>query len=410
MELVPDWLSPEFLSQCLKNEDDLRDIVITKFETSRAVAPGEYYSSCPTRVKVDYQNSKDDHQVHSLYLILKSELQGGAVKDIVDSFGCSESVFYKSFMPEARLLANVPFVPKSYFSPIFATIVLEDLKQQGFKMADKSQGLDFDHCRLYVTAVAALHAVSYEVLKEHPEFIESIGKEKLFSHGLQVTYGLQKMLRNGMRCLFEYIEAVDKFKKYSNIIKDSSGSLYDTVAEVVKPREEDFNTMIHGDSWTNNMLFRYGNNGSVEEIKLLDFQLVRYASPLVDIVYFIWTSANDDVRTNKLDELYKIYTDELNKSLSKINSTTNLSYENVKRKVKELSPLALCMAVVIPIFTSKDSVSDIEPIFMKGNEEKTYEIYKTFYSHGSFYTNRLPKLVKQLENTGVFDYLQEIAQ
>ncbi|KAG8292361.1 hypothetical protein J6590_042597 [Homalodisca vitripennis] len=105
-----------------------------------------------------------------------------------------------------------------------------------------------------------------------------------------------------------------------------------------------------------------------------------------------------------------MYTDELNKNLSKLNSTKRMSYENVLQKVKDLSPLAMCMAVVIPMFISENSVVDLTPIFTEGCKENTYQLYKPFYSSGSFYTDRLPKLVKQLEIAGVFDYLKEIAK
>ncbi|KAG8292362.1 hypothetical protein J6590_042598 [Homalodisca vitripennis] len=247
MELIPDWLCSEFLFQCLKNEDGMRNIVIKNFDTSQAVPPGEYYGSCPIRVKVDYQNSEHEDQVHSLYLIVKSEVQGDTMKEVVDNYGCCEPVFYRRFLSKARLFTSIPFVPKSYSSPLFPIVVLEDLMQQGFKMADKSQGVDFDHCRLYVTAVAALHAVFYEVLIEHPEFIESIGKEKLYSRGQPMSDGYNIMCLSGMRCLYEYTETVDEFNKYTKIIKDFSETLYDMVLEAVKPREEDFNTMNHGD-------------------------------------------------------------------------------------------------------------------------------------------------------------------
>ncbi|KAG8301223.1 hypothetical protein J6590_058219 [Homalodisca vitripennis] len=403
---VPDWLSSEFLKECLQQEHGYEDIEITKFTALTALPVGEQYGSCPFRVKLEYRKQKGSDELCSLSLVLKSELKGGVVKEVFDTLEYSESIFYQRFLPKAISITNTPFTEKSFYSPKLSVIVLEDLKEKGFIMGDKQNGLDFEHCRLYVAAAASLHAASLAVLEEEPELINIVGKEKMFVCGQAVTPVLRTMVSCALRCLAEYTKTSDIFNKYTDLIRDCSTTMLDKVAEVVKPRRDEFNAMNHGDGWANNMMFRYNDKGSPCEVRLLDFQLTRYASPVTDIVYFIWTSANDDVRTRRINELYELYVEELNKNLKHINRSESLSHEEVKVVVKRLIPLSFVMGVIIQIFIGENAPENIEALFIKGQEEESYQIYKSAFSNERFRKIRLPKLIQQLELAGVFEYLE----
>ena len=47
-----------------------------------------------------------------------------------------------------------------------------------------------------------------------------------------------------------------------------------------------FQTIIHGDAWTNNAMFKF-ENGQAVDIAMLDFQIVRITSPAVDLAYLL---------------------------------------------------------------------------------------------------------------------------
>jgi hypothetical protein len=49
------------------------------------------------------------------------------------------------------------------------TIVLEDLCTEGFKMAERRQGLDLAHCLLIMRRVARFHAASVVLHDQDPE-------------------------------------------------------------------------------------------------------------------------------------------------------------------------------------------------------------------------------------------------
>uniref|UniRef100_A0A1B6MQH4 CHK kinase-like domain-containing protein n=1 Tax=Graphocephala atropunctata TaxID=36148 RepID=A0A1B6MQH4_9HEMI len=209
-----------------------------------------------------------------------------------------------------------------------------------------------------------------------------------------------------LRCLAEYTETSETFKKHTKVIRDVIPNFWNILSDLVKPVGGEFNTLNHADSWTNNFMFKYNDDGSVSEIKLLDFQMVRYASPVIDLVYFIWSSASDDVRRHRLDELFLFYVDQLNNNLSRVNCSERVTYDYVQKEVIRLSHLALGIVTGFVPFTSENSVQDLEQFLVKGSEETTYQTYKSYFNRDQFRNNVLPKIVEQLESAGVFKHLE----
>jgi aminoglycoside phosphotransferase (APT) family kinase protein len=76
----------------------------------------------------------------------------------------------------------------------------------------------------------------------------------------------------------------------------------DLVLEAVRRRESGFNVLIHGDLWVNNILF----GGLEDAVRLVDFQLTHFTSPVLDLLYFIVTSATIEVRVNHVERLLEV--------------------------------------------------------------------------------------------------------
>ena len=84
------------------------------------------------------------------------------------------------------------------------------------------------------------------------------------------------------------------------------GKIFDIMSEIVKPKEP-WSVINHGDCWNNNILFKYKESGSVEKMCLLDLQVSRYTSPAIDILHFLYSSTQADMRWEHFDELLQDY-------------------------------------------------------------------------------------------------------
>lgn len=54
--------------------------------------------------------------------------------------------------------------------------------------------------------------------------------------------------------------------RYTEKISKLSDKLYDMGVKVTTQREDDFNVIIHGDFWVNNMLFKYHDGKPIDHI------------------------------------------------------------------------------------------------------------------------------------------------
>lgn len=67
----------------------------------------------------------------------------------------------------------------------------------------------------------------------------------------------------------------------------------------------------HGDAWQNNTMFRYDNHGKPCEIMLLDWQISRHCSPIIDIVYYLFSCTTKELRDAHYDNFLRVYHESL---------------------------------------------------------------------------------------------------
>lgn len=74
----------------------------------------------------------------------------------------------------------------------------------------------------------------------------------------------------------------------------------------------DWSVMCHGDLWVNNLMFRYdATTDRVADVRLIDLQTARCASPAIDILHFMYTSTERSMRDTHMDALLQAYVDAL---------------------------------------------------------------------------------------------------
>ena len=162
-----------------------------------------------------------------------------------------------------------PFAAECYYSllgsPVSA-IVLQDLKEIGFKMAERTEGLDFKHCTLVMKTLGKYHATSAVLYEETPELFEPL-QENLFQE--RNLKDIDKFYKEVMRNLADKMKTWPEFDElFANKIKDVSDILTDYVLNSFQRQDGDFNVLIHGDLWLNNMMFRYSEStAEVQDVR-----------------------------------------------------------------------------------------------------------------------------------------------
>lgn len=99
-------------------------------------------------------------------------------------------------------------------------------------------------------------------------------------------------------------------------------------------------------------------------ISLLDYQIGRYSSPILDLVYFLFSSTDKPLRDNYYTEVIQLYHNALSKNLTKMGSDANklFSFEDLQAQLKEFGSYALILTpMLLNIMTTKaDDIPDLD--------------------------------------------------
>lgn len=407
-ELNPEWLNNDFFSDCLQNESKNKNLTVTDFKVESAVPPGNNFGSIVGRVKVYYS---DGPAQLSKSLIIKLPLTHGSIKELLGESLQVEHIFYKEYLPKAYKLLKNEYAPKYYLSSSTRpVVVLEDLKESGFVMADKVKKLNLDSCLHYAVAAAAFHGGSFAVFKNHPELNKRLCIEKLLSNETKMATSTKNMMRYGLECMAERVLKLTGDKRISNIIQASSGVMWDMMVELMKPTGE-FNTMNQGDPWITNMMFKNDNDGNCVGMKVLDFQAMRYSSPATDLAFFLWSSAKHYVREDNYDLFIQTYLEAMNRNLEEMNCRERLSMDFLKKEFLRMGPIALYIASSgMPLLEIPEGV-DMNGLFARLEQDYSPENnpLEVFYTE-DFCQNHMLRLVNQIEKLITFEYLDQCVQ
>jgi len=151
-----------------------------------------------------------------------------------------------------RLSANLLFTVTDLPQQV---IVMQDLKAHGFKMADRTRGLDLQHGLLVMKQIGRYHGASAVLQQKKPEsllyFHESLYGSKAFE-------ACEDFFRTGPTNLAQEVAKWPHYRdKFSEKLLNLAENAYTKFIDSVKRCEEEFNVLCHGDLWLNNIMFRY---------------------------------------------------------------------------------------------------------------------------------------------------------
>ncbi|XP_050055014.1 uncharacterized protein LOC126549557 [Aphis gossypii] len=194
-------------------------------------------------------------------------------------------------------------------------IVLASVAPDGYRAADERVFLDAEHVLLALRKLGALHGLSYNAkaggagtsfadlctsaLVETQWYDGHWYKSPRFLSGTggRGVNALRKSDKSG-----QYERAVDRMRAALN--GEST-----TMAGLLRPVEP-LAVLCHGDFCRNNLLYRYDPaTGRPADVVVLDPAQARYASPAVDLSFFLYMNTTDADRTAHWDRYVAAYLD-----------------------------------------------------------------------------------------------------
>jgi hypothetical protein len=153
-------------------------------------------------------------------------------------------------------------------------------------------------------------------------------------------------------------------------------------------------------------MFHYSQEaGKVDDIRLVDFQLARFSSPVLDLQYFLCTSTNDEVRFRQRDHLLSEYHAEFRDTFEVLDlDPDQYTLEQLREEFEEKEVFGL-LVVCSMLWAMLARSSDV-PDFSQMKEEHLIPSENTWQPldkllSGTRYREVLQTFLRHYENKGI---------
>ncbi|XP_065217306.1 uncharacterized protein LOC135843366 [Planococcus citri] len=361
MNIINDDILLAILSR--KNSDINSIRILDQHLEYNIVRPGSNSWSQVCRLIVLYQiQGKEDHIPSSpkkKTFFLKVPAKSPLYK-VIEKLGSydKEVEMYTKVVPQMYSIENNEyFTPRFYHLDDRISLVLKDLSKSGYKCADRINQLDFEHSSWALKYLAKFHALSVKLHKTIG-LSESI-KKNPFANLVEdadsttpddTSSAFTSQIPMFIDSLPQYLK--DQFPHMvSELINLSSPESITKMAQ--DSANAKFKVLNHGDFWTNNIMFKYHEEKStIKKVKLIDFQLTSWSSPVKDLIYFTLTSVKFEVYVEYFPQSLNIYLDTLNEVLGRLGCPI-YDTESFMEDFQAMYPFALIvLCCVLPLFVS----------------------------------------------------------
>ncbi|GJQ84391.1 hypothetical protein Trydic_g3868 [Trypoxylus dichotomus] len=398
----------------IENEFKEKEIKNYKIKVSTGAGKGDNYLG--VIAKITAKGTDRNGQQISINWIAKIAPKGEGLRKVLDidilyerEVYVYEKIFplFEKFQDDRAVLKPFNFYASYVFSHLQEhCFVMEDMKSLGYIMKDRKKPLDYNHVKLVMEAYGKLHAISFALRDQDPELfgklaestVEAVFNKKDIDRERKKEH-MAKYHNKVLESLHpeEDSVAIEKYKKYVENDVEIFADLFDN--------QNKYSVIGHGDSWVNNMLFRYENSDHPDRptrICLLDWQLCRYGSPAFDLSYFVFTCTDEILRQRHYDNMIKLYYHSLCQHLADLGSDPEqlFPFEALESELKRASIFGLYMSIMIVrlMMSEVEEIPDLNDI----DENKAVMDYKSV--NDDVYKKRIRGMVLDFERYGYLDF------
>ncbi|XP_065347621.1 uncharacterized protein LOC135944530 [Cloeon dipterum] len=414
VEVVPEWMTAEFFQSVLQR--DFPGIKVKNIYAEPAVAAGENYACIVHRVKVERGDNGDD-----MSLIVKSlptsEFRAAMVRE--GEITLREVRMYKELLALLGDPCNHPRCFYAEMDDIKDAVVLEDLRPLGYRTRDRKLGLDLAHTKLVMEQIGRLHGAGVALRINEPEMFERDFRKR-YPDTMFSDLNRDKMAPWAKMTMVALADAIEfnlpfRFHELASITRELGPCVTELMQENMRlpedPEQRDniVYTLTHGDTWSNNILFKYvDGEQDPQHCVLIDFQMSRVVPAVIDLLYFFLSSTNQDLRNKHFDELLQIYIDSAKQAMNERGITYAGKYffgsvADVKKDFKKYAMagyLLGCFIMPIVIANSEDAL-DLDALteddLLKMEQTPMLKMYS-----GPLFCRRFREILEDCDDLGVF--------
>ncbi|KAG0720160.1 hypothetical protein GWK47_006935 [Chionoecetes opilio] len=377
-KVTPQSLVSEKLLRAALKADKGDDAEMVSWEVKDFTNKGDNYACVVTSGIVRYRQG-DDKEREVTYVAKCNPLRNmAAFESFTKIVFMKEAQFYQKIVPlintELEATGQEPLrLPTWYVNHLVEgkeIIVLKDMRPDGFKMFDRLKGMDVVHVSLVLQELARLHATSTIVQAKMSEPMEVtydfLQKDYGDYSGAAYERFFETVFASNMETVAKMAEKVGGYDTVVKWLNSNAAQGLDMVLGCLK-KSPPFDVICHGDCWNNNILFKYDEAGKPIDVRLIDLQICRKASPATDLNYLMYSSLNGSVRRENLQAFLKTYHDAYAEVLSEFGKPMPFTLEELKKEYHNQNLFGLLMSLMVIPFVVAESNEVIDFEEMTGD-------------------------------------------
>lgn len=294
--------------------------------------------------------------------------------DVVPAF-LREFIFYQRIYPDLAHFQKTKGVKSVFHGGSFRipkcykiicneaegqyALILQDMRRSHYFSLGKDEGATLDEAKAVVQALGRFHAVSFAYKDQRSN--EFSKYEKLVDPLFERMSDMEQLITCFLYPRID--EAIDSLQPHEEFRKEKllelKETVYQTILSYVSLEFADDGCVIgHGDSWSQNILFKKVQNTT--HCCFVDFQLVRYGSCVLDLVNFIFTSTTAELRNEHYWTLTQNYHESLCQGIRELGSDPEklFPWTTFQQHLKRFGGYGLLMAMLQMEFIVSDEARE----------------------------------------------------
>lgn len=413
---VSKYFTEETLREVLRKSSGENEVTVTGWSFKPLLTKGDSYLAQVDRITVNGKAGGKDIEIKLVVKSLPKNLGRRKTFRSVEFF-YNEITFYKEVIPvfenflESKGQKNLLCVPHCFDAMVDGEndyLIMEDVTVHGFGPISRQACLNLEQMNVLLRAMANFHAISFAYKDQNKDKFEDLVDkliETFFSTHWEWYKNLRAILirvaRDALAKEYPGHPAEKKFNSY-----ESNKILWDRSAVYCNRWHAPTSVINQGDSWAPNFLVRKINGGNEEEAMLLDFQLARSSSPVLDLSFLFFACSDKQLLDDHYDEMLKTYHSILSSSIKSLGSDPEKLYpwSVFEEEVKEQSIHGLNFALEsVPFSVMEESEAfDLDDLIKTDDAVDVAEIFNVQNIKTSEGRRRLAELILHAHSKGFF--------
>ncbi|XP_012534511.1 uncharacterized protein LOC105835608 [Monomorium pharaonis] len=273
---------------------------------------GNFIMSNMYRVRLQFENNRN-RQNEELSMILKRPMPGFSQLARIDLQFRNEILFYQMYTRPDENYARFFYAEER--PPTDSVIALENVNEQGYYSCPHIYNPPLEYTLAAMRELGRFHGKGY-VMKERQreKFFDIVSQvqEVRYLKRLNNLYEIHMNIKATRP--IEYLRSQGYDATFCDKMEALLSNAFDEIMLKVVQPVEPLATLCHGDFTLSNLLFKKKGDEKCPPM-LIDFALIRYSTPIIDLSTYLYLCCSNEVRKEKFSEIMRTYHDALKKYL-----------------------------------------------------------------------------------------------